>query len=317
MKIGLRRLAFFAYAVVFAHCTQANPDTAWLVRVDGYSIPVEVYRQRLKLAQKEIGDIPALNREGLLELKQRILAEIVAEHLLSIEADRRGIKISPEELAAEIARLRLETPERDWRSYLLEHYVDDRNWQQKLEQRLKIDVLVNLEVEREQPITEVEIAKFFEEVSQETTTGVEIKLSQVVVNDPILAANLRKRIVAGEDFAEIAKANSIGVEAQFGGALGYVRAGDLPESFEPAFQLRIGELSKVVETEFGFHIFRVESIRTGYLPTYDTLRDAIAATLHRERAEQMRAELTSRLRDAAKVEINQAAWAAIISEGAS
>jgi peptidyl-prolyl cis-trans isomerase SurA len=67
---------------------------------------------------------------------------------------------------------------------------------------------------------------------------------------------------AGGDFAVLARRYSQDGSAQQGGDLGWFREGQMVRPFEAmAFALRPGDLSPVVETEFGFHIIKLEKIR--------------------------------------------------------
>jgi peptidyl-prolyl cis-trans isomerase SurA len=79
------------------------------------------------------------------------------------------------------------------------------------------------------------------------------------------AESLLERIRAGEDFAELARRNSEDPgSAQLGGDLGWFRRGRMVKSFEDAaFALMDDEVSGVVESEFGFHIIKVERSRAG------------------------------------------------------
>lgn len=75
---------------------------------------------------------------------------------------------------------------------------------------------------------------------------------------------LRERIVAGEDFAEIAIAHSDGQQALEGGDLGWRRGADLPKLFATtAAGLTPGELSEVLETSGGYHLIKLVDIRGG------------------------------------------------------
>ena len=70
---------------------------------------------------------------------------------------------------------------------------------------------------------------------------------------------IRERILAGEDFAELAKQNSQDPgSAQFGGNLGVAKRGTMVPQFEAmAFKLKKEEISPVFETEYGFHILQL------------------------------------------------------------
>lgn len=76
-------------------------------------------------------------------------------------------------------------------------------------------------------------------------------------------AVLRERAEAGEDFAELARTYSDDTRsAQNGGDLGWFRRGAMVDEFEDAaFSLVEGEISDIVETEYGYHLILVELVR--------------------------------------------------------
>ena len=74
------------------------------------------------------------------------------------------------------------------------------------------------------------------------------------------AQDLRKRLMAGADFAALATQESDDTSAVNGGDLGSFQHGQMVPSFEEAaFALKPGELSEPVKTQFGYHVIRVES----------------------------------------------------------
>ncbi len=79
---------------------------------------------------------------------------------------------------------------------------------------------------------------------------------------------IREEILAGADFAEMAKRYSDSENAKDGGLLPWQRRGTLPAAYESAaWNLAIGEVSDIVETEWGFHIIRLERREEdGFLP---------------------------------------------------
>jgi len=99
------------------------------------------------------------------------------------------------------------------------------------------------------------------------------------------AEALLARAKGGADFAELAKKSSDdpGSAAQ-GGDLGFFGRGRMVPEFEAAaFALEPGQLSEVVESQFGFHVIRVEEKRPGGVRPLDEVRDDIVKTLAEER----------------------------------
>ncbi|GGC02652.1 peptidylprolyl isomerase [Marinobacterium zhoushanense] len=96
------------------------------------------------------------------------------------------------------------------------------------------------------------------------------------------AQELRQEIEAGADFAEAAKRESADLgSAQEGGELGFNGRGVFVEPFEDAlFDLKPGEVSEPVRTEFGYHLIKLEAIKATEAPTLaeaeSDLRDQVA-----------------------------------------
>jgi peptidyl-prolyl cis-trans isomerase D len=94
------------------------------------------------------------------------------------------------------------------------------------------------------------------------------------------------RLQAGEDFAEVAKAESEDPgSAVKGGDLGVFGRGRMVKPFEEAaFSMEPGNTSDVIETSFGYHIIKVEEKLPGGVESLDEVRDEIVAKLARRTA---------------------------------
>ncbi len=92
---------------------------------------------------------------------------------------------------------------------------------------------------------------------------VEIKARHILVKNKGLAKNLYKRILAGEDFGELAEKYSQDETTKgSGGLLGFFSKGNMVREFEDAaFALSRGEVSGPVKTVFGYHIIKAEDKR--------------------------------------------------------
>lgn len=98
-------------------------------------------------------------------------------------------------------------------------------------------------------------------------------------------ADLRKRILGGESFADLAKANSEGPAASKGGELGTFERGQmLPEIEKVVFSQKEGEVSEPIQTSFGVHLIRVSKrLAAGTLP-FEKVRAQVEASLRGIRA---------------------------------
>ena len=105
------------------------------------------------------------------------------------------------------------------------------------------------------------------------------------------------RLRAGEDIAQLAAEYSDDSSASAGGDLGWFSRGRNVEAFDKvAFSLLEGELSEVVETEFGFHIIKVEGRRAAEVQRFEDVRGQIEQRLAWEEAEQRADETAAELR---------------------
>jgi peptidyl-prolyl cis-trans isomerase C len=109
---------------------------------------------------------------------------------------------------------------------------------------------------------------------------------------------LRKELIAGKDFAEIAKEHSEDANALQGGDLGYIRRRYMPPEFDQAaFALKKDTLSSIVKTKYGYHIIKVVDKKPGGIAPYDDVKDFIIKYLQGSYA---RENMTSHIRELKK-----------------
>jgi len=114
-----------------------------------------------------------------------------------------------------------------------------------------------------------------------------------------LARELRQRIGEGEEFAELAReySDDSGSAAE-GGDLGWIEPDVMMPAFEDAlYELQPGAVSEPVETEFGFHLIRLDEIDPPRGQTFDEARAQILEEVREERADDLYIELSERLID--------------------
>lgn len=121
----------------------------------------------------------------------------------------------------------------------------------------------------------------------------EVQARHILVASEDEAKKLVVRVEAGEDFAQLAKENSgdAGSKAQ-GGMLGFFGKGQMvPQFEEAAFSLKKGEVSKPVQSQFGWHVIKVEDRRQKPPPTFDDVKDRLIGSMVQSKAQNIATEL--------------------------
>jgi peptidyl-prolyl cis-trans isomerase D len=143
-------------------------------------------------------------------------------------------------------------------------------------------------------IDEDDLRERYEADVESFTAGQERRVSHILIEvegadreaAEAEAAAVVERLEAGEEFAALAAevSDDTGTAAS-GGDLGWVARGVLPDAFDAAvFALEPGDIDGPVETEFGFHVMRLEEARAGDPPPFEQMRDEIREQLANDRA---------------------------------
>ncbi len=121
----------------------------------------------------------------------------------------------------------------------------------------------------------------------------EVEARHILVDSEDKAKEVLEKIGKGEDFAKLAEeySNDPGSKAD-GGKLGYFSKGQMVKEFEDAaFALRKGEVSKPVQTKFGWHIIKIEDRRTKPLPTFEEVKGQIVNSMVQQKGQQVAQDL--------------------------
>jgi peptidyl-prolyl cis-trans isomerase C len=216
------------------------------------------------------------------------------------------------EVGAEIAGLPLEARRRVLVEYLVEAHLfaeaaaknqlgtgkdfEDRLAYYKL--RALRDTFYDKKVR--DAVTEAQAKAAYDEQIAKIAPEPEVRARHILVKSEQEAKDLVKQLKSGADFTELAKKSSDGPSAQTGGDLGYFSRGQMVKPFEDAaFALKPGEISAPVQTEFGWHVIKVEDRRNRPVPSFDEVKDQLMASLVQNQLKTV----VQGLRGTAKVEI--------------
>jgi len=115
--------------------------------------------------------------------------------------------------------------------------------------------------------------------------------------------DLLKKVKAGGDFAALAKENSDCPSKEKGGDLGMFEKGKMVKPFEDAaFAMKVGDVSDIVETQFGYHIIKLTNKQEARTDSFADVKPKIVQYLKGRQMNQFVETLRKELKDKAKVE---------------
>ena len=148
-------------------------------------------------------------------------------------------------------------------------------------------------------VTEEALQKIYSETRSEMASGDQIKARHILLDNEEKAAEIIRKLKAGEEFAKLASEYSTGPSAASGGDLGWFGEGQMvPEFSKAAFALNPGDIvTKPVKTQFGWHIILVEDRKVSAPPSFDEAKEQLASTM----SQKLLKELIETLRTKAKI----------------
>ncbi|MCX6578880.1 MAG: peptidyl-prolyl cis-trans isomerase [Candidatus Aminicenantes bacterium] len=134
-------------------------------------------------------------------------------------------------------------------------------------------------------VTDDEIRRYYDRNIDNYRKSTEVFLFQIVVNNKAKAYEIRETLLKSpEKFEELAKKESISLEAKDGGSMGYFEKGTLPKDMEDVvFALELNTVSPVLNSPYGFHIFKVTKLKKERLLFLEAVKNQIKNKLLSEK----------------------------------
>ena len=264
VKITISAALLAAAATLGAFAASAAEPGTTVAKVNGQ----EITNGELRFAEAEIGSelagVPA-------ESRRRVLVEYLVEaHLMAQAAEKAQLASGPD-FDARMKYYRM----RALRDAFFENKVRD-------------------------DVGETQAKALYDERVKAIPAQQEVRARHILVKTEDEAKKISKEIAGGADFAESAKKYSQDSGAEGGGDLGYFARGQMVKPFEDAaFGLEKGKVSNPVQSEFGWHLIKVEDKRDRQPPAFEEVKDQITASLIQQKLQATVQEM----RESAKIEI--------------
>ncbi len=250
------------------------------------------------------------------EKKQNTLATI-GRHAISVSDLDERIKTYPEQYQAQL-KLK-ENKEKILNQMVEEQLLMQAATQEGIDRRDEIskqieqskkeiilNTLINEKINSQVTVTEEEVKAFFKQNESQFNEVESRRVQHILVKDASKAEELQSRAKKGEDFAALAKQNSLDPTGQNGGDLGWFQRGQLVKEFEQAsYSLRArGEISGVVHTQFGYHVIKLVDVRVRPRLAFDDVKQPLQNQILANKRQAKSQEYLKALKEQFKVKVN-------------
>jgi peptidyl-prolyl cis-trans isomerase C len=258
-----------------------------------------------------------LSPSQLPELEKRVLDNLINIELLYQQSRKVGTKVDEAEVNAQFEALKKRFPtEAEFNNAIKNMKLTETVMKSQISRGISIQRFLDKMTLGKVEVSEEEIKAYYDSHTNLFKKPEQIRASHILIKvetgadekDKAKARKtiekIRQRLVKGEDFGALAKEFSQCPSSAKGGDLNYFGKRQMAKPFEEAaFALKVGELSDVVETQFGYHLIKLTDKKSASTNSYKDMKDRIKKNLMREKIRVEVSNYVQELKKTAKIEI--------------
>jgi len=284
----------------------------------------EIPRAKVEAQVNHLVEVRGLGSGGITQpstyrqIQEEVIEQLIVQELLWQEARRRDLIVDDSVVDTELQGLKGQFgSDMTFQFRIKEGGFTEDTFRENIRQQRSVQMMISEEIIPSIEIDDVQIAAFYEENIDSMQVEDQVRARHILISlegdaDGVARAqalakieSIRTQVNEGASFAILATEHSEGPSAARGGDLGYFGRGAMVAAFEEAaFGLEPGEVSGVVETEFGLHLIkledRIEQVSVSLAEATPQIRDYLGQQALAESLESM----VETLRAENKVQIN-------------
>jgi peptidyl-prolyl cis-trans isomerase C len=286
-----------------------------VARVNGEAITGKDLDDAVRAIAGRAGPRPPDERDRVY---RGILDNMIGYRLMIQEAKARKIAVPDADVDAQVAQIRSQFPnDAQFQQALTAQNTTLEAVRNDTRDGISADKLVESEIASKVAVKPEAVTDFYQKNQDKFQQGPRVHASHILIGIPqnadaaakqqakAKADALLKDLKSGKDFAATAKANSQDPgSAPNGGDLGFFEQGQMVPPFEQAaFALKPGEMSDVVESQFGYHIIKVAERQDSRVVPLEEAKGQIEEFLTQQNRHAQTELFVNALRAKAKIEI--------------
>ena len=268
---------------------------ALVVTVNGREVyENEIAQEENRIRTQLAGRVPMQQLEGMGDvIKQQAVNNMINRVLLEQAAERQGIEISDEEVKERSEQVKSGFgSEEVFEQQLEASGLTEAGFEQEVELALRIETLLDKQTVDMEGTNEGAVQDFYDTNIDRFKTPEQVQASHILLPlekaaKKAKADSLLNEIRGGADFALLAGEHSSCPSKTRGGDLGYFGRGQMVKEFEEtAFGMDVGDVSDVVETQFGYHIIKVTGHKDASTVPFEDAKGDIVAYMDGQKKQQ-------------------------------
>jgi foldase protein PrsA len=308
--------AVIILALIFGGCGVVRKDpeidkNSAVAKVNGQVITKEEFSRNLELYKssyeqqygRDIWNKDIDGKKFIDVVKEQVVEKLILDKLILEAAQKQGIEVTQDEVDSEIKAIKdYFDNEQKFLDFLTSQNMTEEQFAEQVRRDLIITKFRDKAVEGV-TVSEKEMRDYYDKNTKKFKMD-KVRASHILLDTKEDAEKILQRLKNGEDFAELAEQYSVDPSAKSNkGDLGYFGYGEMVEPFEEvAFALEEGEISGIVETQFGYHIIKViDKEMVDPIPFEEAKKDIESTLLYTAR-EQKYSEVLEELKKNAEIE---------------
>ena len=309
-----------ALALTFASvsaATEKKPSQDKVAVVNGSVITKANFDREMASVQRRLlrrGRPPSGSQP---DMKKEALERLINRELLYQESQKKGVKIDKAAIDEQMKTLKGRfTDDAQFKDVLSKMNTSVASIRSQFRQGLAIQEFIDTEIAQKVTISEKDLKAYYDKNPQFFKQPEKVRASHILIQvDPKAEEaqkaeahkkikDIQKKLKKGGDFSALAKESSQCPSSARGGDLGYFTRGQLVKPFEEvAFALKPGQVSDIVETNFGYHLIKVIDRKPESVIAYDEVKDKLRGYLKQEKVRKEVDLYVQKLKEKAKIEI--------------
>ncbi|MBC8319040.1 MAG: peptidylprolyl isomerase [Desulfobulbaceae bacterium] len=316
--LAVATISIFAAASLHAEDTGITTEKGKIVaKVNGTGISTNDFDRSVAVAKNQFATVGSPGGDQS-NVEKEVLDRLIDIELMLQNAGKRGIVIEDVMVANMLKSFKEQFDENNtFNSFLETNSITEEEVKGQMRNQLvlqELQVVLAKEFAEKNTVSDEKVKAFYDSNVDRFNQPEQVRASHILIkvdSDGDEAASqkardeieaIQQKVTLGEDFSELARANSSCPSSAQGGDLGFFGKGQMVKPFEDAaFALKPGETSGIVETQFGYHLIKMAEKKDAGIVPFEDVKQRISDYLSQLQLDMAQQEYTKGLRDKAEI----------------